>query len=292
VILELETGDAVAVEMLEDQERILRRMRIVAVAARYSRQDPFADFGLLPAVGDMEGVEAPLPVPETCLGSRGEILIVALPAEGIALFAEIEVPLPGIGKGEETRPVGAVGGVAGAALAFRDGGVDCLPLEAAALVAAEAELRLAGAEEMLSFREVRLMAAGAPSPRKGGVKVGETDDVVVALGADPAHIVADFPPLAGRGVAGGAVALGEGLVLEGVEKLCPLRSVGIVALGALRLPEGVVPVRRPRGIALEIVAAGAEAVLPVEEDEPVVGAVIEVAGAAVALAHGEVNVAP
>jgi hypothetical protein len=42
---------------------------------------------------------------------------------------------------------------------------------------------------------------------------------------------------------------------------------------------------------LEIVAAGAEAVLPIEEDELVVGAVIEVTGAAVPFPDGEVNVA-
>ena len=49
--------------------------------------------------------------------------------------------------------------------------------------------------------------------------------------------------------------------------------------------------RRPRGLALEIVAAGAEAVFPVEENEFVVGAVVEVTGTAVALPDGEVNVA-
>jgi hypothetical protein len=80
-------------------------------------------------------------------------------------------------------------------------------------------------------------------------------------------------------------------VLEGVEKLVPPRGVGVVAFGALRFPEGVVPVRRPQVVALEIVAAGAEAVLPIEEDEPVVGAVVEMAGAAVALPHGQVDVA-
>ena len=49
--------------------------------------------------------------------------------------------------------------------------------------------------------------------------------------------------------------------------------------------------RCPRGLALEIVAAGAEAVFPVKENEFVVGAVIEVTGAAVAFPDGEVNVA-
>ena len=291
VILELEAGDAVTVELLEHQARVLCRMRIVAVAARYPRQDPFSELGLFAAVGDMKVVEAPLPVPEAGRSCRGEILLVALPAEGIELFSKIKISLQGIGLDEEARPVRAVGGMAGAARAFLDGGVDRLSPEAAAFVAAEAELRLAGAEEMLPFREVRLVAAGAPSPREGGVKVGKADDDVVAFGADPAHILAYFPSLAGGGVAGGAVALGEGFVLEGVEKLVPPRGVGVVALGAFRLPEGVVPVRRPRAFALEIVAAGAEAVFPIEEDEPVVGAVIEVAGAAVAFPHGEVDVA-
>jgi hypothetical protein len=168
VILELEAGDAVTVELLEDQEGVLRRMRIVAVAARYSRQDPFAERRLLPAVGDVQGVEAALLVPEACFGAGGEYLVVALPAEAVILLAEIEVPLQGIGKGEEARPVGTVWGVAGAALALLDGWVNCLPPEDAALVAAEAELRLDGAEEMLPFREVRLVATGAPSPRESG----------------------------------------------------------------------------------------------------------------------------
>ena len=38
---------------------------------------------------------------------------------------------------------------------------------------------------------------------------------------------------AGGGVADSAVALGERLVLEGVEKLASPRGVGVVALGAL-----------------------------------------------------------
>ena len=205
VILELKAGNPVTVELFEDQEGVVRRMRIVAVAARYPRQDPLSELGLFPAVGDMKSVEAPRAVPEARLGPGGEILLVALPAERVALLAIIEISLQGIGLGEEARPVRAVRRVAGAALAFIDGGVDCLPPESAALVAAEAELRLAGPEEVLPFREVRLVTAGAPSPRESGVEVGKADDVVVALGADPAHIVADFPALAGGRVAGGAV---------------------------------------------------------------------------------------
>jgi hypothetical protein len=233
VIFELKAGDAVTVELREDQEGIVRRMRIVAVAARYPGQDPLSELGLFPAVGDVKSVEAPRAVSESRLGTGGKILLVALPAERVALLAIIEISLQGIGLGEETRTVRAVRRVAGAARAFIDGGVGCLSPEAPVLVAAEAEFRLAGPEEVLPFREMRLVTAGAPSPRESGVEVGKSDYVVVALGTDPAHIVADFPSLAGGGMAGGAVALGKRLVLEGVEEPASPRGVRVVALGAL-----------------------------------------------------------
>lgn len=91
-------------------------------------------------------------------------------------------------------------------------------------------------------------------------------------------------------VAAAAVPLGEGLVLQGMEEEGAARGMGVVALPAGGPGKRVSPVGGAEVSALEVVAAGAEAVLTVQQHELVVGAVIEVAGAAVPLADGEMNI--
>jgi hypothetical protein len=239
----------------------------------------------------VQGVKALLAVAETrILGGRvGQRLgVVALPAETVGFLAVAEILLPGIGEDQEPGGIGAVGLVAGAAASVRDGWVDGLPGEPPLLVTTQAEVGDLGAEKFLYPRRVGAMTAGAPLALDGAVGESVGGGFFVAFSADPVDLFADGPPLCGFFVTAAAVPLGEGLVLQGIEEIWATRGMRIVAFSAGGLAQRVSPVDGAE--VLEVVTAGAEAVLAVQQHELVVGAVIEMAGAAVPPADGEVNV--
>jgi hypothetical protein len=167
-----------------------------------------------------------------------------------------------------------------------------LQVEEGLLVAAVAEPRYLLPEKLLLIAAVRPVAPLAALSREGAVEKRIVRHVVVALAADLVDPLTDFPSPVGIAVAGPAVALGEGVVLEGVEEGGIVGAVGVVALAAGGAFEGVAPVGGADGVALQVVAAGAESVLPVEKDQGVVRPVVEMAGAAMAPADGEVDVGP
>jgi len=212
----------------------------------------------------------------------------ALPAETVGFLAVAEILLPGVGEGQERGGVGAVGPVAGAAVSLLDGWVDGLPGEPPLLVTTQAEVGDLGAEKFLYPRRVGAMTAGAPLALDGAVGESVGGGFFVALAADPVDLFADGPPLCGFFVTAAAVPLGEGLVLQGIEEIWATRGMRIVAFSAGGLAKRVSPVGGAEVLA--VVTAGAEAVLAVQQHEFVVGAVIEMAGAAVPPADREVNV--
>jgi len=215
---------------------------------------------------------------------------VAFPAETVGFLAVAEILLLGVGEGQERGCVGTVGTVAGAAVAFLDGRVDGLSGEPSLLVTAQTEAGDFGTEELFHPRGVGAMTASTPSALDGAMGKSIGGGAVVALAADPIDLFTEGPPLGRLLMAAAAVPFGEGLVFQGIEERRPAGSVGIVALPAGGLGQGVSPVGGAEGAAFEIVTAGAEAFLAVQQHEFVVGAVIEVTGAAVPLADGEMNV--
>jgi len=157
-------------------------------------------------------------------------------------------------------------------------------------MAAKAEVRDFRPEEFLRPRRVRSVAADAPLALHGAVQERVGGGLVVALAADLVDAVTKGPSLGRVPVAAAAVSLGKRFVFQGIEQGGATRRMRIVTLSAHSSGQRVSLVSRAQVRALQIVTAGAEPVLTVQQDELVVRAVIEVTGAAVSPADGEVNV--